>query len=64
MAVNTTGTVNDSSASEMAMLKFIKRCGVNVEELRRAYLPKDFTRFVFDPVRKRMSTIVELKDGV
>lgn len=45
------------------MLKFIKRCGVDYEDVRRNYLPKDpkdLIRFVFDPVRKRMSTIVEL----
>jgi len=31
MSVNTTGDCNDSLASEMAMLKFIHRCGVDFE---------------------------------
>jgi Ca2+-transporting ATPase len=42
------------------MLKFIKRCGVDYEDIRKQYLPKDLIRFVFDPVRKRMATVVEL----
>ena len=42
------------------MLKFIARCGVDYEGLRQKYLPKEKIRFVFDPVRKRMSTIAEL----
>lgn len=42
------------------MLKFIKRCGVDYEAVRQQYLPKELIRFVFDPVRKRMSTVVEL----
>jgi Ca2+-transporting ATPase len=58
--VNCTGTHNESVASEKAMLKFIKRCGVDYEAVRQQYLPKDLIRFVFDPVRKRMSTVVEL----
>lgn len=63
IACNCTGTHEDSVASEKAMLKFIKRCGVDYEDLRRQYLPKgqNLIRFVFDPVRKRMSTIAELK---
>jgi magnesium-transporting ATPase (P-type) len=60
IAVNCTGTHNDSVASEKAMLKFIKRCGVDYEQVRKTYLPKDMIRFVFDPVRKRMATVVEL----
>jgi magnesium-transporting ATPase (P-type) len=63
ISCNCTGTHNDSVASEKAMLKFIKRCGVEYEDVRRQYLPKDLIRFVFDPVRKRMSTIVELGSG-
>jgi len=58
--VNTTGDCDDSVASEKAMLKFIKRCGVDFEATRKKYIPKDFMRFVFDPVRKRMSTIIEM----
>ena len=60
VACNTTGTHDDSVASEKAMLKFIKRCGVDYLSLRKKYLPKDLIRFVFDPVRKRMTTVCEL----
>jgi magnesium-transporting ATPase (P-type) len=62
MSVNTTGDCNDSLASEKAMLKFIRRSGFDFEALRKKYIPKDFTRFVFDPTRKRMSTIIELPE--
>jgi len=44
------------------MLKFTRRCGVDYLAYRNKYLPSDFMRFVFDPVRKRMSTIVELSE--
>lgn len=51
----------DSVASEKAMLRFIRRCGVDYEDVRNNYLPKkDMIRFVFDPIRKRMSTVVNL----
>ena len=60
ISCNTTGTHNESVASEKAMLKFIKRCGVDYEGIRKQMLPKDLIRFVFDPVRKRMATVAEL----
>ena len=62
ISCNCTGSHNDAVATEKALLKFIKRCGVDYEEIRRSYLPKDqnLIRFVFDPVRKRMSTIGEV----
>jgi len=61
ISVNTTGTHQDSVASEKAMLRFIKRCGVDYQAVRSNLLPKkDMIRFVFDPVRKRMSTVAEL----
>jgi len=44
------------------MLKFIKRCGTDFYYLRQKYLPRDLIRFVFDPVRKRMSTVIDLED--
>jgi len=62
LSTNTSGTHTDASASEVAMMKFIMRCGFDYEDLRKKYIPKDFTRFVFDPVRKRMSTIIELDE--
>jgi len=62
ISCNTTGDCDDAVASEKAMLKFIKRCGVDFHFLRQKYLPRDLTRFVFDPVRKRMSTVIDLED--
>lgn len=49
----------DAGATEMAMLKFIKRCEVDYEAVRKTYLPKEYLRFQFDSSRKRMSTIIE-----
>ena len=42
------------------MLKFIDKCGVDFEVMRKKYLPKEMVRFLFDSARKRMSTIIEL----
>jgi hypothetical protein len=44
------------------MLKFIKRCGTDFYYLRQKYLPRDLIRFAYDPVRKRMSTVIDLED--
>jgi magnesium-transporting ATPase (P-type) len=63
VSCNTIGTVEDAGATELAMLKFIKKCGVNYEQVRSDYLPVQMTRFLFDSSRKRMSTILELKDS-
>jgi Ca2+-transporting ATPase len=64
IACNCTGTHDDSVASEKAMLKFIKRCGVDYQGIRKSHLPKgqNLVRFVFDPVRKRMATVAEVPD--
>lgn len=43
----------------MAMLKFISRCDVDYEALRKKHLPKEYLRFQFDSSRKRMSTVIE-----
>jgi len=60
VSVNTTGDIDDSLASDKAMLKFIARCGVNYEEIRKKFDIENALRFVFDPLRKRMSTVIEL----
>jgi Ca2+-transporting ATPase len=62
VSCNTIGTAEESAATEKAMLKFIKRCGVDYHYLRQKYLPKDMMRFMFDSARKRMSTICDLED--
>ena len=43
-------------------MKFIKRCGTDFHYLRQKYLPRDLIRFMFDPVRKRMSAVIDLED--
>lgn len=63
VSCNTIGTVHDAGATELAMLKFIKKCGVDYEKMRSDYLPVQMIRFLFDSSRKRMSTVLELKDS-
>jgi magnesium-transporting ATPase (P-type) len=45
------------------MLKFISRCGVDYEDYRKRFLPKEYLRFQFDSARKRMSTVMELTEN-
>lgn len=59
VALNCQGTVLDAGATEMAMLKFITRCDIDFEALRKKHLPKEYLRFHFDSSRKRMSTVIE-----
>lgn len=62
IAVNTEDSLENSGATEKAMLKFCVRSGYDYEKLR-----KDMPivhRFLFDSARKRMSTIVEHNGGV
>jgi Ca2+-transporting ATPase len=63
VSCNTIGTIHDAGATELAMLKFIKKCRVDYEKMRSDYLPVQMTRFLFDSSRKRMSTVLELKDS-
>jgi len=44
------------------MLKFITRCKVDIEVMRKKYIPKDMMRYMFDSSRKRMSTFLEIDD--
>jgi len=62
VSCNTIGTDTDAQATELAMLKFIKRCDIEYQYLRSKYIPKEMIRFQFDSSRKRMSTIIELDD--
>lgn len=62
VSCNTIGTTTDAGATELAMLKFIHRCGVDYHHQRQKYLPKEMLRFQFDSARKRMSTVLELED--
>ena len=62
VSCNTLGTTEDAQATELAMLKFIKRCGIDYHFYRQKYLPKEMIRFPFDSSRKRMSTVLELED--
>ena len=62
VACNTVGTVNDGSATEIAMLQFIVRCETDYHYYREHYECQPKIRFHFDSSRKRMSTVIEL-DG-
>lgn len=62
ISCNTVDTLENSDATEKAMLKFITRCNIDYLGLRKQLLPPGFTRFQFDSSRKRMSTIVEFPD--
>lgn len=53
-------SIENSAATEQAMLKFITRCGFDFNKLRKDLVPRDLVRFQFDSARKRMSTICEI----
>lgn len=55
-------TIENSGATEKAMLKFISRCDCDYIALRSKYLPAGYLRFQFDSSRKRMSTVITV-DG-
>ena len=60
---NTVGTIKDSGATDKAMLKLMDRWGINVEEKRKLYYDeKNIVRFPFDSKRKRMSTVIDVKE--
>lgn len=63
VSCNTLDTIENSGATEKAMLKFITRCGVDYLHKRSQLLPPGYTRFQFDSGRKRMSTVVEHDNG-
>ena len=63
VSVNTMDSIENSGATEKAMLKFIKRCGFDFDKVRSDLIPKDFVRFQFDSARKRMSTIIKGPEG-
>jgi Ca2+ transporting ATPase len=56
---NTSGNLQEASATEQAMLNMMVRLGVNFEEVRSKHLPTEFCRFHFTSKRKRMSTLTE-----
>lgn len=45
VSCNTIGTDTDAQATELAMLKFIKRCDIEYQFLRSKYIPKEMIRF-------------------
>lgn len=59
LCCNTSGSLREASATEAAMMILMNRLGVTIEDVRKAHLPEDFTRFHFTSKRKRMSTLVE-----
>jgi P-type Ca2+ transporter type 2B len=60
---NTSGNIEEASATEQAMMNMINKFGTNIEEVRSRHLPIEFTRFHFTSKRKRMSTITENNNG-
>lgn len=63
VACNTLDNIENSGATEKAMLKFITRCDCDFIALRSRYLPAGYLRFQFDSARKRMSTVIHLDEG-
>jgi Ca2+ transporting ATPase len=59
ISCNTTGSVEEASATEQAMLNFLVKLQVDYKDVRSKHLPLEFTRFHFTSKRKRMSTITE-----
>jgi len=59
ICLNTIGTIQESSATEMSMLKMMNKLTIDPETVRKAHLKDEFTRFHFTSKRKRMSTIME-----
>lgn len=63
VSVNTMENIENSAATEKAMLKLITRCGCDFEAKRKELLPPGYVRFQFDSGRKRMSTVCDLDNG-
>lgn len=63
VSCNTLDSIDNSGATEKAMLKFITRCQCDYVAMRSRYLPAGYLRFQFDSARKRMSTVITLDDG-
>jgi len=68
VSCNCVGTTKEASATELAMIKFVDRCGIDYKEIRRTYLPPQekedqLKRFPFDSARKRMSTIIDIPEA-
>ena len=52
------------SKTDIAMLEFLAKCGINIDESRDKYLSKTgYLKFPFSSARKRQSTVVELGEG-
>ena len=60
ISVNTSGTLADASATELAMLKFLDSSKVDFLAIREKYHVESCLRFQFDSGRKRMSTVLDL----
>lgn len=58
MACNTSGNEEHASATEKAMLKFLKKLNIDFEEIRKVHIPDPYVRFQFTSKRKRMSTVI------
>jgi|Dee2metaT_18_FD_contig_61_21839_length_1051_multi_4_in_0_out_0_2 magnesium-transporting ATPase (P-type) len=63
VSCNTLDSIENSGATEKAMLKFITRCECDYTAMRSRYLPAGYLRYQFDSARKRMSTVVTLDEN-
>lgn len=45
LCLNTIGTVNNASATELSMIKMMTKFGVDIDSVRKQHLPEEFTRF-------------------
>ncbi len=59
MCCNTSGTVEQGSATEQAMMKMLVKLGIDYEAERKRHIPEPYTRFQFTSKRKRMSTVIQ-----
>lgn len=58
IACNTSGSAENASATEQAMLKMMVKLDLDVEAIRKKHIPEPYVRFQFTSKRKRMSTVI------
>ena len=57
--LNTMGSLEEASPTEKSLLVFMQKLGVDIEQVRKDHLPKNYIRFHFNSRRKKMSTIIK-----
>ena len=59
LSCNTQGNLDEASATELAMLKMLKKFGTDFEAVREQHKGHKLIRFPFTSKRKKMSTVAE-----